>query len=312
MKDIINFNAIVKYLERQNLRIDNKTKLKKYIEDNNFNTVIGGYSQIFFKENSKKIYDSEATSSQIIDFYQFDVDFANHVIRLLLRIEKKLNTSVAYTVINAFHIEDRCLFKLNPNFIKQNIFSNLKMVNPPIDFDRIIHLLVKYCETNDNTKVYKIKNTKDVFLTWSELPLDIMCLTWSFATTFSVFLALNDELTEAICEKFNLDRIYTSGFIDFIKNILYLRNLISHNYVLYNARIKYQSEAIKILYFHLFKVNVKHIGLIELLKMIEFFSNDDKLIKNTTLFFNKLKLKEKFKKRVKIFVKGNNNEQENI
>ena len=117
MKDIINFNAIVKYLERQNLKIDNKTKLKKYIEDNNFN------------------------------------------------------------VINAFHIEDRCLFKLNPNFIKQNIFSNLKMVNPPIDFDRIIHLLVKYCETNDNTKVYKIKNTKDVFLTWSELPLDIMCLT---------------------------------------------------------------------------------------------------------------------------------------
>ena len=80
MKDIINFNAIVKYLERQNLKIDNKTKLKKYIEDNNFNTVIGGYSQIFFNENSKKIYDSEATSSQIIDFYQFDVDFANHVI----------------------------------------------------------------------------------------------------------------------------------------------------------------------------------------------------------------------------------------
>ena len=26
MKDIINFNAIVKYLERQNLKIDNKTK----------------------------------------------------------------------------------------------------------------------------------------------------------------------------------------------------------------------------------------------------------------------------------------------
>ena len=39
MKDIINFNAIVKYLERQNLKIDNKTKLKKYIEDNNFDTV---------------------------------------------------------------------------------------------------------------------------------------------------------------------------------------------------------------------------------------------------------------------------------
>ena len=52
MKDIINFNAIVKYLERQNLKIDNKTKLKKYIEDNNFNTVIGGYSQIFFNERN--------------------------------------------------------------------------------------------------------------------------------------------------------------------------------------------------------------------------------------------------------------------
>ncbi|ASJ89217.1 MAG: abortive infection system AbiD/AbiF-like protein [Candidatus Malacoplasma girerdii] len=306
MRYIIDRKKIIKCLVKTGLTIDDEKRLIQAINHYNFNTLINGYSHIFLKKDKVNRYEKEASSNQIIDFYEFDLNFANHLLRYILKLEKQLNTAVAYCLIDVYQLHDHCLMKLNPQYIKEKILVNLDTVNPPISFDNFMNALVKHCAINDLTKAYKVKGTSDIYRMWSELPLDLMCVTWSFATTFNLFISLNSSLIDYIGEQFNVISRNTNGFIDFIHNLLIIRNKISHNYVIYNTQIEYQSNALNNLYNELFKVQVKHIGFYELLQMIEYFVNDYSIIKKTKMYFDKLKIKDQFKRRIMLF--GVNNE----
>jgi len=104
-----------------------------------------------------------ADSEQIIALYQYDRSFANHILRYILKIEKILNTAVAYSIIDEFHIQDACLFKLNKNFIRDRIFSNLDLVEPHISYERFIDKILKYCQSNEFTKIYELKNQRNQY-----------------------------------------------------------------------------------------------------------------------------------------------------
>lgn len=158
MSQIINANKLIKQLEDRRLVIDDEERLKTTLFNCNYNTVIGGYSDIFYKDKSKHIYDEGATSSQIIEAYFFDINLGNHLLRYILQIEKKLNTNIAYVLINVYNITERCLFKLPTDFIKKIIFPNYKIANPMLTYDQFIKGLTKYLDTNDYTKRYRVKN----------------------------------------------------------------------------------------------------------------------------------------------------------
>ena len=106
-----------------------------------------------------------------------------------------------------------------------------------------------------------------------------MCLSWSFSTTFNVFISLDDQVINKIIYNFDVDITTNSGFIDFIKNILHIRNLISHNYVIFNSEIKYQSLGLNDLYETIFNKHIEEMDLSKLIKMIEYFTDDDSLSK---------------------------------
>jgi hypothetical protein len=79
-----------------------------------------------------------------------------------VKIEKKLNTLIAYEIINQYKLKDHCLLKINKNILCNKIFPNIKLINPPISYDNFIHLLTKYCSTNTSTKSYKNKKSTNV------------------------------------------------------------------------------------------------------------------------------------------------------
>ncbi len=301
MQQIINLNQIIKGLKDKHLKIDDPNLLKETLFNYNYNTVIQGYSDIFFVDKNKKEYDSLASSNQIIEFYHFDINFANHLLRYILQIEKKLNTNIAYALINAYSITDRCLFKLTNDFIQRFIFPNYKIANPMLTYDNFIKQLTKYLDTNEYTKKYQVKNVNKLNLRWENVPLDLMCLTWSFSTTLNVFLSLNEEIIRYIADDFGVLNGNISGFIDFIKNILHLRNLISHNYVIYQAKMKFQSNSLNKMYFDLFGIEIKQVTLRHIIQMIEKFVNKPDLISKTITEFNKLKIDQKFKNKVQLF-----------
>lgn len=303
MKEIINLNSIKKELERQNLNVDNVLQFKKYISNFNYNTLIGGFSDIFYFDAEKKKYDNEASTSQIINAYEFDRNVGNALLINILYIEKKINTYVAYTIINVYQLDDKCLLGLDEQFLKQKIFTNIDVVPMFSDFDNFIFILTKHCDNNDLTKRLKIKNRNyDLKVMWSQVPLDLMCLTWSFATTFNTFQSLDNTICSYILDNFNIKSRSVSGFIDFVRNLLQLRNAISHNLPVFNITVKYQSESLNKLYKELTGKTVRVIGIMELIVMIQEFSENPKLLSKIKIFYNNLNIKEKFKKKIPLFV----------
>lgn len=298
MKNIINSHDLIKDLIQHNLKVDDKKLFNFYIKNFNFNTVILNYSDVLYENQNKKKYDSEATSTDLISLYKFDHDLGNHILRFILVIEKMLNTNVAYEIINNFHIADRCLFKINEKYITQNILSNLNEVETHLSPRMFMHSLVKYCSTNHITKSYYNPNGRDEIKKWESCPLDIMCLTWSFSTTLSLFIGLDDSVRMKIMSNFGLYPRHLTGMIDFFKNILHMRNQISHNYVIYNADIKYQSASLNEVYEFVFNKKVDHISVMNLIQMIEHFSFNKTLVSNTNYYLKKMKMAEKFKQRV--------------
>ena len=301
MKDIVNKKRIIKDLQHKGLKIDDKKRLEAALFSFNYNTVIVGYSDIFYSIDNPKRYDKVATSNQILELYEFDTNMGNHLLHYLLKVEKKLNTSVAYQIINQYHLKDKCLLKEDSEFIRKRIFPNLYQVQPPLAFDALIRILLKYLDTNEYTKNFRHKHESNIIYKWKDVPLDLMCLTWSFSTTYNVFLSLDKAIVSNIVNEFGVPDNNVAGFDDFIKNIIHIRNLITHNYVIYKADIKYQSEALYKMYYDITKKNTKIITIAEIIELIEYFTKTNTLISNTVRAFKQMKIKERFKLRVRPF-----------
>lgn len=301
MKNIINTRDVIKDLARQGLYITDRSVLHYYIRNFNYNTFIYGYSEPFYIDCQNKKYDHDSSSDQLINLYKFDRDMANHILRFILVIEKIMNTNVAYGIINEFNIKDKCLFKLNPKFIEHHIMCNINEIIPKTYYDNFVFKLIKYLPTNTTTKNFCERNARDEIYKWRNCPLDLMCLTWSFATTFSLFIALDSNLRKRIIENFGIQNVHLNGFIDFMKNVLHLRNMISHNNVIFNLTPTYQSQALNDMYKFIFNKNVNNLSLVNLMELIEFFSHSKTLISNTRYYFNKSKIEQKFKDKINLF-----------
>ncbi len=298
MKNIININDIRSKLKLQGLNINDKKLFNEYLHEVNYNLLIGNFSRFFYNEQNNRKYDKDATFSQIVALYNFDNEVAYKLLYYILKIERKLNTLVAYTIINEYQITDRCLFKLNNSILKNVIFKNYVEAVPYCSYDSFIYLLTKYCGTNESTKIYHNKKATSVEKMWRDLPLDIMCLSWSFSTTLNVLLSLDDAIINKIIKNFDPIISTNSSFIDFIKNVIYLRNIISHNYVIFNAEIKHQSNELNNLYESIFKEKTNEIDFLKLIKLIHYFTQDKDLFEWIKTKFNELKINDKFKKRI--------------
>ena len=54
--------------------------------------------------------------------------------------------------------------------------------------------------------------------------------------------------------------------------------MISHNYVIFNAEIKYQSNELNNLYESIFKEKTDEIDFLRLIALIHYFTQDDTLV----------------------------------
>jgi hypothetical protein len=86
-----------------------------------------------------------------------------------------------------------------------------------------------------------------------------------------------------------------------MKNVLFLRNMISHNNIIFSFVPPQQTKAIYDMYESIFHKKIQHLSLVNLMELIEFFSHSKTLVSNTRYYFNKLKIEEKFKKNIGLF-----------
>jgi len=127
-----------------------------------------------------------------------------------------------------------------------------------------------------------------------------------------MFVAGSSQLQKRIINNFNLNESHIDGFNDFMKNILHLRNKISHNYIIYQSQCRYQSSKLNSLYNDIFKDNIEHFKLIHLLKLLEHFTQSNSLVNGSKKYFDSLPIHEKFKLKINIFNDKNNFEYHNF
>jgi hypothetical protein len=68
----------------------------------------------------------------------------------------------------------------------------------------------------------------------------------------------------------------------------------------------YQCPSLLSLYDFIFKKTVPQIKLMQMMELIEFFSHSTTLVSNTKYYFGKLKIQQKFKDKIDLFEKTNN------
>jgi abortive infection bacteriophage resistance protein len=169
----------------------------------------------------------------------------------------------------------------------------------------MLYRMVKYLDTNKYTKKMVDYDVNDDIFKWRDVPLDLLCLSWSFSTTFSFFIASDRVLRENILSTFGIDKSLYDGFVDFIKNVINLRNNITHNGVVYDSPVKYITDELINLYLFLFKENVskEDFRLIHLIRMISIISNDMYLYNKTVQFGTNLSIGEPYKGKIaKLFI----------
>ncbi|GHU28579.1 hypothetical protein FACS1894152_6400 [Bacilli bacterium] len=161
MQNVVNTRDIIKSLTKNGLIVEDKQLFNYYIKNFNYNTFIYGYSEPFLIDVEKNKYDPEARAEELIELYRFDRDMGNHILRYILVIEKMINTNVAYEIINSYNIRDKCLFKFDQRFIETNVMTNIKDIEPRINYYNFARKLVKYLPSSKITKRYAVKNCND-------------------------------------------------------------------------------------------------------------------------------------------------------
>jgi hypothetical protein len=153
---------------------------------------------------------------------------------------------------------------------------------------------------NKVTKKYLDMANHDDIFKWANTPLDVMCLTWSFATTFSFLIASSHEVREIVLKNFKIDYLHWHGFVDFVKNLINIRNHISHNIVVYDTPVKYVSNELMSLYSSIFNenVDVRRFKLIHIIRMIDYFANSKNLFTKTVQFGKSMNVAEPYRTKI--------------
>lgn len=276
MNDTI-FDRLISHIQSKGIVIDDIKRLTKMINNENYNRVMKPYLKLISKDTVKSI---GLTTNDLLNLYEMDQKISILFLNAIFKIEKKLNTLIAYTIEDTYKLYDGCMFNLDKDFLKRQIFNNASSSLCGIGFDQLINKMTKYAHINPNTNSYENVSRNNLFLKWKSCPLDALCLTWTFSTTVLVYFALNDELKKRIIKKFKLSSNKVAVFDHFIDKILSLRNLITHNNVMFGNMLDIQDDKMLNDYNEVFKARKQFLDFYDFALLIEYFSGETNLFES--------------------------------
>ncbi len=307
MNDTI-LNRLLSHIQSKGIIISDVKRLNKYIVNGNYNRVMKPYLKLLEQQNFGKL---EITTDDLLNLYELDKKISILFLDHLLEIEKRLNTQIAYIIEDTYRIYDGCLFSKDKEFLKHQIFSNASGSLCGVGFEQLVNKMTKYAHINPNTNTYENVSRNNLYLKWKTCPLDALCLTWTFSTTVLVYFALNDQLKKKVVKFFRLSPNKVSAFDDLINNFLSLRNLITHNNVMFVNMLDLQDQQMVSNYNDVFRAKKQFLDFYDFAILLEYFSNIPTLfedLKRTVEMYD-------FSPRLKMIVNrllmgsGGNNEQ---
>lgn len=291
MNDTI-LNRLISHIQSKGIIISDIKRLTKYIVNGNYNRVMKPYLKLLEQQNFGKL---QITTDDLLNLYELDKKISILFLNHLLEIEKRLNTQIAYIIEDTYRIYDGCLFAYDKDFLKHQVFSNASSSLCGIGFDQLVNKMTKYAHINPNTSSYENVSRNNLYLKWKVCPLDALCLTWTFSTTVLVYFALNDQLKKKVVKFFRLSPNKVSSFDDLINKFLSLRNLITHNNVMFVNMLDLQDHQMVKNYNDVFRSKKQFLDFYDFAILLEYFSNIptlfDDLKRNVEMFEFSPKLK---------------------
>mgnify|MGYP000583106347 CR=1 FL=1 len=210
-----NINEQIALLQNRGLIIDDVDKAKEILLDIGYYR-LGFYWHHFYNSKKEKFIDN-ITFKDISDLYNFDSELRFLLIQYLTRIEINFRTKVVYYVSNK-HKNSPTWF-VNPKVISHEFISN---------FDN------HYNE--DFKKINVIKNHHKKYINDKYAPAWKTVEYFTFGTVFKIYDSLNDaDIKERISKCYQMYDV--DKFINFMKNIIFLRNICAHGGVLYDLNL---------------------------------------------------------------------------
>lgn len=285
MNDTV-LNRLLSHIQSKGIIVSNIKRLTKFIVNGNYNRVIKPYLKLLESVNPDHF---EITTDDLLNLYELDKKISMLFLNHLLEFEKRLNTQIAYIIEDTYKIYDGCLFFRDKEFLKHQIFSNASGSLCGIGFDQLINKMTKYAHINPNTSSYENVSRNNLYLKWKTCPLDALCLTWTFSTTVLVYFAMNDQLKKKVVKFFKLSPNKVSVFDDLINDFLDLRNLITHNNVIFVNMLDLQDEQTVSHYNDVFRAKKQFLDFYDFAILLEYFSGIPTLfndLKTTVESFN--------------------------
>lgn len=276
------FDEQIELLRQKGLSINDENKFKWYLKSFNYQNFINGYNDFFMVNNDRKNdkYKLESNSNGIIELFNFDRNISKWILGDIQNIERKISTSLSYTVsfiMNKNNYSDGKIFNFKYNDVIVRKIFNISSNN---EWEEMQENIKKNIDLNQRI----FKKALDI----KDIPVWTLVIYLSFGNIIYLLEKIKDNIFKKIISNSTLSNCYHLSKIEIIeifKILKNVRNRICHNNVLYNIMIKNKNNITNIVK-KLLKINTKinKINLYHLILIINNFENTSNnfLIEKTT------------------------------
>lgn len=242
-KNFLTSDEHIDLLKKRGMNIINENVLKEYLIKFNYQNFVNGYNDLLFKvvNNRNNVYHSKINSNDLINIFNFSKEISSLILKNILIFEEQLSSYIIECIGNK-------LIKLNKN---KNYHCDLFRINEN-DFKVIFSFAFK---NNSNFEEEREKIEKDLKKYWilnnkndlvihceknKYFPIWSLSIYWSFGIIRNILVEyINRNILKEIKNKFDLFKSINVDEFNLIICILNkVRNLCSHNNVVYNFRYK--------------------------------------------------------------------------
>ena len=246
-KEFKTFDEQIFLLKQKGLFINDEEKLKWYLKSFNYQNIINGYNDFFMVNNDRKTnkYKNISNSNGIIELFNFDRYISKLLLGDIQNIERKISTSIAYTlssIMKENNVNDGRLFNLSYDHV--TIKKIFKIQNKKeVEWKTIQENILK--NLNLKEKIFNNAN-QDI----KEIPVWSLVIHLSFGSLIYLLKIMNKNIFYKIMENSNLKNyndLSNKEMIEIFEILKNARNRICHNNVLYNIKISNKNNKINLI-----------------------------------------------------------------
>lgn len=246
-KEFKTFDEQIFFLKQKGLFIDDEEKLKWYLKSFNYQNIINGYNDFFMINNDRKTnkYKNISNSNGIIELFNFDRYISKLLLGDIQNIERKISTSIAYTlssIMKENNVDDGRLFNLSYDHVTIKKIFKIQNKNEG-EWKKIQKNILK--NLNLKEKIFNNAN-QDI----KEIPVWSLVIRLSFGSLIYLLKIMNKNIFYKIMENSNLKNyndLSNKEMIEIFEILKNARNRICHNNVLYNIKISNKNNKINLI-----------------------------------------------------------------